>query len=86
MVKDRLCNSYVDKLEKSNSETMSCPLKVTTDNDGAREEIAFIYVDVHTQIALIAEDSSSNYNIAVDGVYTCMHILHTYLKKIGTTV
>ena len=35
--KGRLCNSCADKLEKSNSKTMSCPLKVTTDNEAARK-------------------------------------------------
>lgn len=30
---DGLCNSCADKLKKSNSETMSCPLKVSTDNE-----------------------------------------------------
>lgn len=30
---DGLCNSCTDKLEKSNSGTMSCPLKVRTDTE-----------------------------------------------------
>lgn len=39
MGKDRLCNSCAGELEKSNSEKMPDPLKVSTDNkDGGNEE------------------------------------------------
>lgn len=30
---DGLCSSSAEKLEKSNSDTMPCPLKVRTDNE-----------------------------------------------------
>lgn len=35
--KDGLCNSCARKLENTNSETMSCPLKVNMNNEGAQE-------------------------------------------------
>lgn len=41
---------------------------------------------MHTQIAPIVEESSSNCNIGGDGVYVCIHVVPTCLKKIGTTV
>lgn len=76
MGKDRLCNSCAGELEKSNSEKMSDPLKVSTDNkDGGNEERKdFICADMNAQIA-------SFYTLG-DLVMVCIYAcIYTCLSK-----